>query len=259
MFNAWYKFRRGKRTRLDVLDFERYLEAHIFELQADLKAGRYRHGPYEPFTVWDPKQRKIHKATVKDRLVHQAIVNVIEPLFEPSFIYHSFSCRRGKGTHAGVEYLRRFLRRASQNNSRPVYALKCDIHKYFASISHAKLLDLLSIYISDGKTLTLLKEIIDSFSVMPARGIPLGNLTSQLFANIYMHQLDWFIKHSLRQKYYVRYCDDSVIVSDDRQHLLNLIGEIQAFLKTELDLELHPKKSRVKKVEPGHRLFRLCR
>lgn len=211
-------------------------------MQAELKSGRYRHEVYQPFTVWDPKQRQIHKAIVCDRLVHQAVVSVIEPCFETGFIYDSFSCRVGKGTHAGVNRLRQFLRQSSANNTRPVYALKCDIHKFFTSVDHAKLLDLLSIKIKDGKTLQLLMEIINSFSLEPGQGIPLGNLTSQLFANVYMHQLDWFVKHTLREKYYIRYCDDFIIVSPNRQHLVELVQPINQFLQNKLRLSLHPSK-----------------
>lgn len=251
MFEAWAKFRRGKRTRTDVLGFENNLEKHIFELRAELKSQSYQHGRYEPFIVWDPKQRRIHKATVRDRLVHQAVVNIIEPLFEQSFIYDSFSCRKGKGTHAGVKRLGKFLRQSSRNNSKPVYALKCDIKQFFASVSHIKLLDLLSIKITDEKTLDLLEEVINSFSITTGRGIPLGNLTSQLFANVYMHELDFFIKHNLNEKYYIRYCDDFVIVSADRQHLTKLIEPISQFLRTELGLSLHPSKITIRSWDQG--------
>lgn len=251
LFAAWQKFRRGKRSRMDVLEYERHLESNIFELQMELKSGTYRHGDYKPFTVWDPKQRKIHKAGVRDRLVHQAVVNVIEPPFERGFIHDSFSCRVGKGTHAGVKRLRRFLRQASANDSRTVWALKCDIRQFFASVDHQELLDLLSIKVKDEKTLSLLREIIDSFSAAPGKGIPLGNLTSQLFANVYMHQFDWFVKQDLREKYYLRYCDDFVIISKDRQHLLELVDRLQVFLKDELQLELHPSKVQIRKWRQG--------
>ncbi len=236
---------------MDVLEYERHLESNIFELQMELKSGTYRHGDYKPFTVWDPKQRKIHKAGVRDRLVHQAVVNVIEPPFERGFIHDSFSCRVGKGTHAGVKRLRRFLRQASANDSRTVWALKCDIRQFFASVDHQELLDLLSIKVKDEKTLFLLQEIIDSFSAAPGKGIPLGNLTSQLFANVYMHQFDWFVKQDLREKYYLRYCDDFVIISKDRQHLLELVDRLQVFLKDELQLELHPSKVQIRKWRQG--------
>lgn len=251
LFAAWQKFRRGKRLKTDVQIFERHLEENIFDLQVELRINRYQHGPYVPFRVWDPKQRQIHKATVRDRLVHQAVVTSIEPLFEEQFIYDSFSCRKGKGTHAGVRRLRRFLRQASLNDSRTVYVLKCDIRQFFASVDHSLLLDLLGARIADCRTLELLKVIIDSFATTPGKGIPLGNLTSQLFANVYMHEFDWFVKHQLRQKYYVRYCDDFVIVDRDRQHLLDLTEPISDFLNNRLALTIHPKKVIVRSWDQG--------
>lgn len=251
LFASWEKFRRGKRARPDVLLYERYLEENLFNLGSELKNGTYRHGPYYPFTVFDPKRRRIHKALVKDRVVHQAVISAIEPLFEPGFIHDSFSCRVGKGTHSGVKRLRSFLRQASLNNARPVYALKCDIKQFFASVGHQKLLDLLSIRTNDELTLNLLKEIIASFSVSPGRGIPLGNLTSQLFANVYMHEFDWFIKHELRQRHYVRYCDDFVVVDRNRQHLLELLISIENFLTKRLGLSIHPDKIIVRSWNQG--------
>jgi len=227
------------------------LEENVFELQAQLKTSGYRHGAYVPFTIWDPKQRRIHKATVRDRLVHQAVVTAIEPLFEPGFIYDSFSCRVGKGTHAGVKRLRQFLAKTSQNDQRPVYALKCDIHQFFASVDHKKLLDLLSIKIEDQQTLVLLNEIINSFSMSSGKAIPLGNLTSQLFANVYMHELDWFIKHTLRQKHYIRYCDDFVIVGTNRNELVALVEPINNFLVSCLGLQLHPRKVSIRSWSQG--------
>lgn len=251
LFATWNKFARGKRAKADVLTFERRLEENIFELQSGLLSGAYRHGNYEPFIIHDPKRRQIHKASVRDRVVHQAVFDIIEPQFEKRFIYDSFSCRRGKGTHAGVKRLGQFLRQASHNNSQVAWVLKCDVKQFFASVNHNKLLNLLSSSVTDEKVMILLKEIIDSFNVIAGKGIPLGNVTSQLFANVYMHQLDWFVKHGLRENYYVRYCDDFVIAHPDRQHLMNLLGPIQEFLKDELYLQLHPAKIAIRKWSQG--------
>ena len=204
LFATWDKFKRGKQSKADVQFFARKLEENIFELADELAHGNYCHGAYQPFIVHDPKRRQIHKAGVRDRLVHQAVTDIIEPFFEQQFIYDSFSCRKGKGTHAGVKRLRKHLRQASLNDSRTVYGLKCDIKQFFASVDHAILLNLLSISITDRKVLELLQEIINSFTETPGRGIPLGNVTSQLFANIYMHELDWFVKQNLRFKHYIR-------------------------------------------------------
>mgnify|MGYP001994278931 CR=1 FL=1 len=242
LFLAWNKFRRGKRARPDVMDYELRLEDNTFYLQDELLSGRYHHDAYEPFVVHDPKRRQIHKASVKDRVVHQAVFNIIESMFEKRFIYDSYSCRTDKGTHAATKRLRMFLNKTSANNIRTVYALKCDIQKFFANVDHGILMSLLTRQISCNRTLKLLQKIISSFQVDPYRGIPLGNLTSQLFANVYMHELDHFIKFELREKYYLRYCDDFLILNQDRKHLDELTPIIQNFLQTRLRLSIHPNK-----------------
>ncbi len=242
IFAAWARFSEGKRSKADVMAFELHLEDNLFSLRDSLMSGEYRHDLYKPFTIYDPKQRRIHKATVKDRVVHQTIVNVIEPVFERRFIHDSYSCRVGKGTHAAVERLRTFLRQASCNNTRTVHALKCDVRKFFASVDHCILFSFLEKRIADSQTLELLKNIIGSFSTLKGRGIPLGNLTSQLFANIYLHELDWYVKNVLREKYYLRYCDDFIILSESRERLSGVTENIDNFLNQVLSLQLHPKK-----------------
>ena len=243
---AWERFRKGKCGREDVMVFERRLEDNLFAIRDELLSGTYRHGRYEPFAGNDPKQRKIHKAGVKDRVVHQAIVNVIEPLFEGRFIFDSYSCRVGKGTHRAVRRLRTFLRQASLNGTRTVYAVKCDVRKFFASVNHVALLELLAKRIEDAETMRLLRNIIGSFSVSSGTGIPLGNLTSQLFANVYLHELDWFVKQKLRIGYYVRYCDDFVMLAFSKAEGLALAEQTDAFLQSHLKVQLHPNKVHVR-------------
>ncbi|MDP3771719.1 MAG: reverse transcriptase/maturase family protein [bacterium] len=221
--------------------FERHLERNLFDLQDVLLAGSYRHGPYRAFTVHDPKVRAIHKATVRDRVVHQAVVSAIEPLFERRFIDDSYSCRVGKGTHAAVARLRQFLYAASRNGARTVHVLQCDVRKFFASVDHDVLRVLLHRVVLDVRVLALLDTIIDS-----ASGLPLGNLTSQLFANVYLHELDRFVKHGLRERWYLRYCDDFTIVHAERTHLVRLISKIETFLHDALRLRLHPRKVTVR-------------
>ncbi len=242
LFTAWAKFGKGKHSRFDVLHYERNVEQNIFELHDVLQNKQYRHGSYEPFTICDPKQRLIHKATVSDRLVHQAVVSAIEPAFERQFIYDSYSCRKNKGTHAAITRLQKFLRAASRNNTRTVYALKCDIKQFFASMNHEILRSLLKVQVQDPDVLALLDEIIESLSTAPGKGIPLGNITSQLFANIYLHELDWFVKQELGEKHYLRYCDDFVFLNTDRKHLESLIQPIRDFLAERLKLTIHPDK-----------------
>lgn len=164
LFSAWDEFRRGKEKRQDVLQFAWRLEENIFVLSRDLRSGRYRHGPYSGFTIHDPKRRSIHKATVRDRIVHHAVFKALNPVFEPTFIPNSFSCRVGRGTHKSVETLYAILRKVSRNNTRACFALKCDIEKFFASVDHEILLGILKKKIDDARALLLVNEIIRSFN-----------------------------------------------------------------------------------------------
>jgi RNA-directed DNA polymerase len=251
LFDAWHIFCKGKRSKQDVMDFEHRLEDNLFSLRERMLKETYCHDPYQPFTIFDPKQRSIHKASVRDRVVHQAVVNVIEPLFETRFIYDSYSCRIGKGTHAAIHRLRSFLRQESMNNTKTVYALKGDIRKFFASVDQEILIFLLGKKIKDEHTIHLLQRIIWSFSLSPNKGIPLGNLTSQLFANVYLHELDRYVKHDLRIHYYLRYCDDFVIMTPSRSEAFNLVERIDAFLQNHLKLQLHPNKVLVRTWKQG--------
>lgn len=226
LFAAWEEFRKGKRSRPDVMRFEEQLEPNIFQLQRELAAGAYRHGSYSAFRICDPKQRQIHKAAVRDRVVHHAVFAVLNPVFEPAFIAHSFSCRVGKGTHRAVDALERMLWQASRNHTRPCFALKCDVHQFFASVDHGILLDILGRKIRDERAMMLLREIVGSFQGASGKGIPIGNLTSQLFANVYLNELDRFMKHTLRIRSYVRYTDDFVVVSEDEAALRNLLPPV---------------------------------
>lgn len=189
---AWKKFSDGKKSRRDVQKYQKHLVDNVQKLHDSLVNETYKHGLYHPFVICDPKRRQIHKATVCDRLVHQAIVSAVEPIFEKRFIFDSYSCRVGKGTHAGVARLRLFLRKASRNNSQKVYVLKCDVRQFFATIDHKILMNLIQDKISDYQTIRLLQTILSSHEASIRKGIPLGNVTSQLFANIYLHELDWF-------------------------------------------------------------------
>jgi len=248
---AWREFRRGKRHKPDVADFEFNLEDNLFSLQEDLASEIYKLGQYSSFFIRDPKLRHIHKATVRDRVLHQAVFRSLYPSFERCFIYDSYSCRLRKGTHAGVTRLDTLARKLSQNYQLPIWALKCDIRKFFDSVEHAILFRLLARTIFDGRILKLLEKIIFSFSTSPGKGLPLGNVTSQLFANIYLHELDWFMKHKLRQKFYLRYCDDFIILSPNRQELINLLPLLKDFLRQKLSLELQSKKITVRKSRQG--------
>lgn len=251
LFTAWEGFKSGKRSRADVLEFELHLEDNIFAIYEELKSGSKRQIKYEQFHITDPKPRIINKASVSERIVHQAIYQVLMPIFDKTFIFDSYSCRREKGTHKAFKRLVELARKQSKNYSSSCWALKCDIRKFFHSIDHGILIDLLSKRIADEKLLNLLTEIIESFESSPGKGMPLGNLTSQLFANIYMDPLDKFVKHKLKAKYYLRYADDFMFLADNREVLEKYLLQIEVFLNERLNLSLHPDKSIFRKLNWG--------
>jgi retron-type reverse transcriptase len=189
---------------------------------------------------------------VRDRILHRAIYRILYPFFDRIFISDSFSCRNDKGTHKAINRFKEFAHKVSKNNTRTCWILKCDIKKFFASIDHEILLDILRVYIPDSDIIQVLEKIIESFSSFRVGvGLPLGNLTSQLFANIYMNELDNFIKHKLKAKYYIRYADDFVILSEDKDWLVNILNFISNFLNDSLKLNLHPNKIFIKTLNSG--------
>ncbi|MDD2758465.1 MAG: reverse transcriptase/maturase family protein [Patescibacteria group bacterium] len=292
LFLAWGEFVVGKKRKLDVLAFEYTLADNIKSLHEDLANRTYRHGPYEAFNISDPKPRQIHKASVRDRLLHHAIYRVLYPFFDRIFIADSYSCRLDKGTHKAVKRFNQMARSESRNDHRTCWVLKGDIRKFFASIDHDVLLGILGEHVADVNVLWLLGEVVGSFEtarcphsfVIPAQagiqspldprfhgddkvGLPLGNLTSQLFANVYLNELDQWVKHNLRAKKYIRYADDFAILSADRDWLENIIPRIAEFLELRLKLRLHDKKVFIQTYSsgvdflgwvnfPGHRVLR---
>ena len=249
---AWQEFTRGKRNKRDVQSFSRHLAEHITLLHETLASKQYRHGGYYAFSITDPKPRSIHKAKVRDRVLHHAVYRILYPFFDNVFIYDSYSCRKEKGTHKALERFKEFCLKVSRNNTRTCWVLKCDIRKFFASVDQTVLLGILSTYIPDKDILWLLKEIITSFqSTAPGKGLPLGNLTSQLLVNIYMHEFDYYVKHFLKAKYYIRYADDFVLLSHDKKWLEEQIPKIEHFLGEVLCLNLHPDKVYMRSLASG--------
>jgi RNA-directed DNA polymerase len=224
---------------------------HVLALHADLKSESYRNGGYISFNISDPKPRIIHKANVRDRLLHHALYRQLYPFFDKTFIHDSYSCRDGKGIHKALDRFKAFSHKVGRNNTRTVWVLKCDIKKFFASMKHDKLMSILEAHILDPDILNLLQEIISSFEVTPKTGLPLGNLTSQLFANVYMNEFDQFVKHRLKAKHYIRYADDFVFLSEDRVYLESLIPKLSEFLETSLGLMMHPDKVYIKSFASG--------
>lgn len=244
---AYLKARSCKRYRGYILEFSFNLESELLNLEEELLTQTYKHGKYREFTVKDSKKRKIKAAPFRDRIVHHALCNIIEPIFDRGFIYDNYACRKGKGTHRAIKRLQKFLR-----NKDNLYCLQCDISKYFDNVNHQIILEIVQKKIADQKTMWLIKEILEStFEKQPGIGIPIGNLTSQLFANIYLNELDQFVKQELREKYYLRYMDDFLILGKEKLDLWQDLKEIGEFLKDNLHLELHPKKVKIFPVKGG--------
>jgi len=236
LYDAYLKARRGKNDVAEVLKFNYNLEDELLKLQHELKNQTYKTGEYRHFIIFEPKERRISALPFRDRIVHHVICSVIEPIFEKKFIYDSYACRKGKGTHKGVNRIQKFITEADNN----YYVLKCDVSKYFHSVDHEILKQIIREKIADKKLLQLLDNIIDSAE----KGIPIGNLTSQLFANIYLNKLDEYIKYELRIKYYIRYMDDFIILHESKQYLHEVKGKIK-LLFASMELTLHPKKANI--------------
>ena len=246
---AWKEFIRGKRKKRDVQEFQYRLMDNILSLHRELKEGTYRHGGYQAFKISDPKPRDIHKATVRDRLLHHAMYRILSPFFDRTFIADSYSCRKGKGTHRAMNRFRAFVYKISRNHTRTAWVLKCDIRKFFASIDHAILLDIVRQYILNERIVALIAEVVGSFCVPYSprscelrnmqKGLPLGNLTSQLLVNVYINEFDQFVKHTLKASYYIRYADDFVLPAVSRPGLEEMLPGIREFLTAGLKLTLH--------------------
>jgi retron-type reverse transcriptase len=240
---AYLRARAGKRNMPEVQRFEADLEGNLIALQNELIWGSYRTGTYRTFLVHEPKERLVAALPFRDRVVQHALVASIEPIWERRFIADNYACRPGRGTHRGADRAQALLRQVKREHGK-VYVLKGDIAKYFPSIDHSVLKGLLRKRIACQPTLALLEQIIDSADqVHPVAGVglPIGNLTSQLCANIYLHELDEFAKHALREKHYIRYMDDFVIVSHDKAHLHQRLALIETFLATRLRLRTNSK------------------
>ena len=242
LYLAAHRAALGKRFRDNIALWRLDMEAHVVRLHEDLKAGKYRHGRYRVFQIYDPKKRFISVAPFRDRVVHHAFHDVIEEFMDKRFIHDSYACRKNKGTHVALDRAHSFLK-ANR------YCFHGDIRQYFPSIDHTIMKGLLRRDIHDARVLSVLDHIIDSArtSSVPGtdRGLPIGNLTSQFFANLYLHELDFFVKNTLRCRYYLRYMDDFLVFENDRVRLAEIRSLIGDFLRTRLQLDLHAGKSQI--------------
>lgn len=282
LFQAYYECRKNKRNTANAIAFEINYESNLFQLQEEINNGTYTPGRSIAFVVNKPVKREIFAADFRDRVVHHLIINKLNPLFEKQFIYDSYSCRVNKGTHFGISRVTRFIRQCSQNYQLPCYILKLDIQGFFMHINKNILFTRLHAFINEKYTepdkdliIELCKTVIDndptknciikgnksdwddlppskSLFHSPANcGLPIGNLTSQVFANFYLDAFDHYIKHDLQIRYYGRYVDDFVIVHNDKEYLKSLIPQLSNFLLSTLKLRLHPQKIYLQSYEKG--------
>lgn len=259
ILKASKKARRGKRYKASTAIFEYNLERNLLKIIEVLSNKTYVPGTYRDFHIYDPKKRVISAAPYFDRVIHHALINIIEPIIGESFICDTYACIKGRGTHKAVQRYKEFQRKSK-------YVLKCDIRKYFESVDQEILLNKVKKKIKCKNTLWLVKQIIDSRRSNTAieyfdgddlfaplyrkKGLPMGNLTSQFFANLYLNDFDHFIKEELTAMFYIRYCDDFVIFGNSKVWLNEIKCEIKEYLMT-LRLRLHENKSRVFRTTDG--------
>ncbi|MDO8803551.1 MAG: reverse transcriptase domain-containing protein [Elusimicrobiota bacterium] len=272
---CYLKCRRNKRNTINALRFEINLEENLCLLERELKTKSYQPARSVCFVVKKPKLREIFAADFKDRVVHHILVDYLERLFEPKFIFDSYACRTGKGTHKAVERLRKFSRQVTANDTKSAFYLQMDLRSYFVSIDKGILLNLIRRATSNPDVLWLAETIVNNdcagnfvikgnpglISLLPPHktlfkapkncGLPIGNLTSQFFANVYLNEMDQFIKRDLKVKHYIRYVDDFILPSEDREQLAAWRGKIAEFVREKLKLAIHPQKQRIAPVSDG--------
>lgn len=233
---AYLKARKGKTSKKSIRNFAKNVNENLFLVQKNLKSNPPVLSKYTQFKITDPKERIISVVPFLDRVMHHAIINILEPIFERQFIFHTYACRKEKGTHAAARYA---LKKAKSSK----YFLKLDVKKYFDSINHAILKSFLTRIIKDGRCLSLLFSVIDSYSSSfsyknKQKGLPIGNLTSQFFANFYLSPLDHYVLEKMKPKGYVRYMDDIVVFSDSKSEVKNIFCLIKKFCREKLLLVL---------------------
>jgi len=252
LYLAYERARKHKTLKPYIIEFEKELEQNLRQLQQELITKTYNPRPLETFILRDPKTRKISKSNFRDRVIHHAICNIIEPIFDKTFIHDSYANRIGKGTLKSIERFDAFKRKVSKNNHKKCYFLKADIKHYFDNVNHQILIALIKRKIHDEDIIWLIKQILQNYKLdIEGKGMPLGNLTSQFFANIYLNELDQYVKHQLKAKYYIRYVDDFIILENSINTLIEYRLAIESFLKKRLDLSLHPDKSKILQLDKG--------
>ncbi len=259
--HAYEKAKRGKTRKESVIEFTKNLDINLRLLHEQLLNQTYKPRPLRKFIIRDPKTRTIHASSFRDRVVHHLLINILEPIFEPRFIYDCHASRKHKGTLRAIQRFDEFKRQVTRGgrlvdnsysrNSIIGYVFKADVRHFFDTVDHEILIDTISSKIKDEKVIWLIKQILENFEgEIKGVGMPLGNFTSQFFANVYLTKLDYFIKHILKAKSYIRYVDDLVILHRNKIVLQEYARKISLYLKY-LKLELHPDKSDIHALRNG--------
>lgn len=275
LLKRYYECRKRKRHTINALKFELNFESELLKLQRELESHTYKPGQSICFVVTKPKPREIFAADFRDRIVHHILVGYLESIFEAKFIDQSYACRKGKGAHKAIKDLKKHIRKATKGNKEQSYYLQVDIQSFFVSLKKDILFEMIKKQVKNPEILWLAETIIfynptlnyyrksqmslfdlipdhkSLFKVGQNQGLPIGNLTSQFFANVYLNELDQYAKRELKTKHYFRYVDDLVILSQDKQQLKFWRDEIDKFLRCKLKLRLHPKKQIMQGVEKG--------
>lgn len=242
LYNAHIKARKGKRSKSDVIQFENNLSVYINTLLYRLKTKTYKVSGYNRFNIYEPKKREIQALSYRDRIVQHCLCDeYLYPLLSARFIYDNGACQKGKGTDFVIKRLTKFMADYNKKHGTNGWFLKADIHHFFPSIDHEILENMLSKIVDDPDILELIYKIIDSFENEPAKGLPMGNQTSQLFALFYLNDIDRIIKEKYRIRYYTRYMDDLILIHEDKDHLKKCLDEIRQYAKNELKLEFNEK------------------
>jgi len=242
LYDAYIKARKQKRYRAEVLQFSYALEENLITLQNELIWKTYKVGAYRPFVIYEPKKRQIVALPFRDRVVQHALNSVIEPIFERRMIHDSYACRVGKGTHQAARRVAYFLGKPGN-----YYYLKADVKSFFASVNRTILRSILAERIEDEGLMWLVDQVLNS---TPGTGLPIGNLMSQLFANVYLHELDHYVKNVRGVNFYVRYMDDFIVLHESKAFLWSLLADIEELLRTRLALSLNAK-TRIGKTSEG--------
>lgn len=251
VWRSWFAFRKGKSATNELNEFQYSLEKNLQNLYVDLRDGTYKHGGYKKFIVCDNKKREISVASVRDRVVHRLVYDYLVEVYDKTFIYDAWSCRKGKGLLGAIERAQSFL--ASDDVKYPLWFWKCDVRKFFDNVNHEILLNILERRVKDEQAFGLLREIVGSFQskCYENKAIPIGNLTSQIFSNIYLNELDRFVKHELKVKRYLRYGDDFIVIDGDAGFLKFVMNETESFLERRLKLFFNFENYEIRKVGEG--------